>query len=312
LSLGSAGIIWIFSLKKYWRDKKKAVFIGSTLASVLIFVISLSPLILFDFRHDFLNLRAFYDLIFGKEDQIRGASQLVRILKETHGRSMQILFEVVTNQLRWLNTLLVMAVFAFLVKILAMSKRSKFYSGNLVVIIWLAIGVVGTSVYQSSVFDHYISFLFPVSALVLGMVLSELTEIKLGGVLSFMFVAWYLFANLQRYRYQTVTWGIDQIQELSQKIVDTVTASEKYNVVLLADHGDIDAMNYRYFLTVSSRPPLIKERFGESDTLFIINEDKKLKKVVDSPIYEIVVFPNKNSNEVWAIPDGPEVTVLRR
>ena len=312
LSLGAAGIIWLISLKKYWSTKKRSSLLIATLLSIGLFVTSLTPLILFDLRHDFLNARAFYDLIFGKEDQIRGVSQVLRILKETHGRSMQILFEVVTNQLRWLNTLLVITVFAFLSKISLFHQKRKFFSGEIVIIIWLFVGVVGTSVYQSSVFDHYISFLFPVSALILGVVLNEFASVKLGQVFFIVFFGWFLIANIQRYRYQTVSWGIDQIESLSQKILDEIQSEEKYNVVLLADHGDIDAMNYRYFLTVSTRPPLMKERFGESDTLFIINEDKKLKKVVDSPIYEIVVFPNKNMSDFWEIPNGPDVTVLRR
>jgi hypothetical protein len=32
--------------------------------------------------------------------------------------------------------------------------------------------------------------------------------------------------------------------------------------------------------------------------------------VTDSPIYEIVVFPNKEPKEVYTTFDGPEITVL--
>lgn len=312
LSLGSAGVVWLFSVKKYWNSKWRKIFFASTVGSVLFFLISLTPLILFDIRHDFLNAHAFYDIIFGKNDQIRGGSQLLRIIKETHGRSMQILFDTLTTNIRWLNSILVLIVAGVIGKILVASRKTQLYHGKIVIFIWLLIGILGTSVYQSSVFDHYISFLFPVAVLTLGIILDEILQWKFGTIVVVLFLGWGILANVQRYRYQTVGWGIDEIQSLSQKILDTVQPGEKYNVVLLAEHGDIDAMNYRYFLTVSNNPPLIKERFGETDTLFIINEDKKLKKVTDSPVYEIVVFPNKTPSEVWEIPNGPEVTVLRR
>jgi len=64
--------------------------------------------------------------------------------------------------------------------------------------------------------------------------------------------------------------------------------------------------------TDKNKPPVPLEERGNINTLFIINEEKKSQKVTDLPIYEIVTFPNKVPSEVYHIPNGPEITILRR
>jgi hypothetical protein len=63
-------------------------------------------------------------------------------------------------------------------------------------------------------------------------------------------------------------------------------------------------------LTTGHTRPVAESERGEIEKLFIINEEKKISQVTDSPIYEIVVFPNKDPLEVFTIAGGPEITVL--
>jgi len=111
---------------------------------------------------------------------------------------------------------------------------------------------------------------------------------------------------------KSVSWTIAHTQAVAKTIEDRVQPGEKYNIVLLTRTGDIEGQNYRYFLSTSDKSPVNKEENDAIDTLFIINDDRILKKVVDSPVYEIVVFPNKVPSEVYEIDNGPEITVLRR
>ena len=111
---------------------------------------------------------------------------------------------------------------------------------------------------------------------------------------------------------KSLGWTIKDIQNTSNVILEKVAPGEKYNIVLLSESRDIDGQNYRYYLTTGHTPPVKTEDRDSVETLFIINEEKTLSKVTDSPIYEIVVFPNKTPAEVFEIPGGPEITVLKR
>lgn len=112
--------------------------------------------------------------------------------------------------------------------------------------------------------------------------------------------------------FKSLSWTVNDIQQGSKTILERVKPGEKYNIVLLTGTGDIEGLNYRYFLDTSDKPPVEKEEWGSVSKLFIINEDKKIARVVDSPIYEIVVFPNKKPAEVYTIPNGPDITVLQK
>jgi hypothetical protein len=129
--------------------------------------------------------------------------------------------------------------------------------------------------------------------------------------LSLVFAIFFIW-NFGEYAIFKPTWSINQIQAVDGTILGRLHDKDKYNIILLSGTGDIEGQNYRYFLEVSSHPPLAQADWGTVDTLFIINEDHKLKNVVDSPIYEIVVFPNKSPAQVYTVPGGPEITVLRR
>jgi hypothetical protein len=54
------------------------------------------------------------------------------------------------------------------------------------------------------------------------------------------------------------------------------------------------------------------EKVAETEKLFIIDEVQDGSRVVDSPIYEIVIFENKKPLETYKLENGPEITVLSR
>ena len=127
-----------------------------------------------------------------------------------------------------------------------------------------------------------------------------------------IFAGLFLRYNIPLLSFKDAGWTVSDIAHTSEEILKRVSPGEKYNLVLMSESKDIDGQNYRYFLTTGHTRPVAQEQRGEIETLFIIDEEKTLPKVTDSPIYEIVVFPNKEPVEVFTIDNGPEITVLRR
>jgi len=314
LSAVSAGLIWLVSLKEKITKKQ----LMATAAGLVIFIASLTPLILFDATHNWLNAKGFANMIFGTEESFAReneafTSKITKSVKETHGRGMHVLLEVTVGNDRTANTIFLL----LFVGILGFANYKAYTEnknhGLLVLGSYLFIGIAVISLYEHSIFDHYIAYLFPVTFLTIGYCLTWLWEKHLlGKVVATGFVAWFLVYNIPRLPLQNAGWNIHDMKNVSQTILDRVEEHEKYNIVLLSETGDIDAQNYRYFLHVSDSPPVTLDKRGEVDTLFIINEDRKLDKVVDSPVYEIVVFPDKEAKEVYTIPGGPEITVLKK
>lgn len=318
LALPAAGLIWLVSFKEHYLAKKLNTLLLPTALGVVIFLLSLTPLVLFDFKHQGNNLRSFQAMFsqnenfaYGQSGQI--GSQLIQAIQETEGRGMHILFEYMIGKNRPLNQLLLAGTVIFFFTVLKQKhQRGKPLAKEWLLISYLGFGILGTAFYQHTIFDHYIAYLFPITALTYGYVFTHLKPRWLAGGLLILFAAYFLRYNLPTLPLKSLGWTAADIQLTSQEILKHISPGEKYNIVLLSESRDINGQNYRYFLTTGHTRPVSIEQRDTIDTLFIINEEKKLTKVTDSPIYEIVVFPNKEPSEVFTIPDGPEITVLRR
>lgn len=328
LTLPAAGIVWLLSLKDSWgkNAQEKTKNLWQKLAPLMIpsflalgvFLFSLTPLILFDLKHEANNFKAFQSLVKSEDNfkytpQVSLFTKLTETFKENEGRGMHILFETMIGKNRPLNKTLLYFVIIFITGlVLIKNKQQKDLAALTVVLIYLVVGIIGTSLYEHTIFDHYIAYLFPVTALIYGLVISHLKPKLLSLVVFIVFAAYFLAYNWKNLPLKSMGWTVTDIQKTSEEILKHVNPGEKYNLVLLSESRDIDGQNYRYFLTTGHTRPVNAENRGEVETLFIINEEKKLTKVTDSPIYEIVVFPNKEPADFFTVNNGPEITVLRR
>jgi 4-amino-4-deoxy-L-arabinose transferase-like glycosyltransferase len=311
-----AGFFW---LKQAWEMRKQKVtvqknFVFATLAAVGIFVLSLTPLIAFDFRHEWLNVRSLQEFLATSQNGVASmppTEKLLTAAAETHGRSLQLLFEITIGKHRLLNTVLLAITVGFLIW-LARNKKDPHRLGYQLLLASYVISVCGLAFYRSSVFDHYIAFFFPYTFLIFGGILAFLSRNKAGLLLSGALFIGFLAYNLPKMPLRDLGWTITDMKRTADSIAGRVKPGEKYNIVLLSETKDVYGENYRYFLTTTETPPLRIEHFGEVETLFIIDEQKIVKNVTSLPIYEIVVFPNKEPAEVYNIPGGPQITVLRK
>lgn len=316
LTLPIAGLYWLWQARQWKKTEpdQQRDFIRGTVVGFAIFLLSLSPLILFDLRHDFVNVRALEDFLVSSQDSVAAlplSQKLWHVIKETHGRSLQLFFEITIGKHRNLNTVLLVVVLAALAY-LVRQRKSPYQAGYQLLAVTYVISVLGLSFYRSSVFDHYIAFFFPATFLIFGSVLDLIGRWRWGWGVVGIALLYYWSYNLPIMPLRTIGWKASDMQRTAQTVADRVKPGERYNIVLLSETKDIYGMNYRYFLTTTSTPPLTLEHFGEVETLFIIDEQQIEKDVTSLPIYEIVVFPNHEPSEVYSVPGGPKITVLRK
>lgn len=334
-----AGLLWLMTLGRYWKPSVSSApstntatpevisvsprtpslprFFAATAAAVIVFIVSLTPLIAFDLTHDWLNVKAFSSLISSEENFTRAESDLATSMTQTlstvQDRSLLILFDIAIGAHALRNTILLIATVALVGLLLGQGTQRSTFQGEAVILMFLFFGIVGTSFYQHTIFPHYIAYLFPFVFLLYGVLAAWLWQRHaVGKIVTGLLAVGFLLTNVGRYPLRTIGWTIQDIKRTSDTISQRLKPGEKYDIVLLSETKDIDAHNYRYYLSTTDHPPVSIQEHGDIDTLFIINEEKKLPKVVDSPIYIIVVFPNKEPAEVYNVPGGPEIMVLRR
>ena len=321
LSAGGAGIIFIVQvfekLKKKDKKENKRL-IKYALLSVLIFLVSLTPLFLFDLKHDFRNIRSLTDILFQeesfdlnrKEDRVGFAAISKYFTVDLKEKGSQVLFETSFDINKINHPLLYLTVILIIIYLL--KNKGKIDDGEKALAAFLIPSIFGVALYQHNVYMHYITFIYPLVYIFYAVVFSKIKNKYLFLIVFTPFFSYFLYNNIQRYPIKDNSWTIDDVERVTDSIYERVNENEKYNLVLLSESKDLYAMSYRYYLTTKDNPPTLIENHHSAEKLFIINEEKKETDLINLPIYEIQVFPDKEIQEVYQIENGPEITVLSR
>ena len=163
-------------LGKIYKNKGEFFWTG-TLLGISAFLLLVSPLVIFDFRHNFLNYRAINELFFYSN----GTVDVNFFSALSHA------FPIYNHDLvaRYITAehLILTPLVSFLILISVICtgylicKKRLNNSGFWILNSWLLIGILGLALYKQDIYDHYLGFMNPVPFLLLGAVLMYLFNI---------------------------------------------------------------------------------------------------------------------------------------
>lgn len=327
LSAAGAGVIFLIQAIESWRGKKyfitnktKPVSLKKLLQiiplGIGVVVLSLTPLILFDIKNGNLNQRAFQNLII-TEDAFKVSKDpwyinIQKSLAETQGRSIHLLGELSFGENRKINSTLAVIFLLTMIFAIVKEKSSKKH-GYIVLFSFVITGILGTSFYRGSLFNHYISYLFPI--ILMGWAVCCITWYKIHKIALIpiaILISFFLFHNIPLWNLSDTGWSIHDMKRTSERIAEDLDPNTPYTLVLLTGTGDLHGMNYRYFLTTLGLKPLGFEDIEKAQQLVIINEDQPYFEITETAINEIQIFPSTIPEIHYTIEGGPEIIILRR
>jgi len=271
------GLMWILELLS---NKKISNFWWGSLGGVAAFWLVMLPLVLFDFKHNFLNYRAMTELF--TNHQSVGFNLL-----ETLGKVPNIFFhDLIGRYLGAENVIL-----AFLVSTLALLPiilRIKKSWPVLLLTVWLSVGLIGLSFYQGNIYDHYLGFLNPVPYLLLG---ASFTIFKFKPK-TFYIIGWLILivalslVNFSRNPLlKNPNYQLTRTQEVAKFII-AKTNEQPFNFALIAKSNYDSA--YQFYLGQYGHKPL-QVPFDITGQLFVVCEDPVCDPTHSSK-YEVAGF----------------------
>lgn len=275
----------IYYLGKKAKNKKQFLF------SFLILVFLLSPLFLFDLRHNFCNTKGLLDII---KDRSGQGFNLFDLLSRTRDR-LRHLFSMLLNfsEREWKTNLIVLAVLFF-------STIDWFKQKNVTRIVvygWIIWGFLAVGLYRSSVYPHYLGFLFPFPFLLLGNILKIIFDKKIWTNFLSLILFFSLFIPMVKKTWGNVTrdpvLNVDLIIKTS-RLIDEKRGGKKFNFALLADNNYDDS--YRYFFKLWDLPVVYKTEVSEQ--LFVVCEGEKPCQPQGNPKWEIAFFDAHNEGYI--------------
>ena len=272
LGLFLAPTLFIFWLLTWWKVKMKSeevkIFIRYSLFAISLFALLMSPLLIFDLRHNFQNLSAI-KLFFTSSKDI-GLPFHVYLSKISSIASM-ISSNLISAKNIYLSTVTLTLFLSALVWA-CVTKKIKGPFGLL--FLWLLIGVVGVSFYKGSVYDHYLEFLFPAPFLLLGAFAQNLVKTKFWYAVFGLYLLFVVFVNLKNSPVLSSP-NMQMPRAITvARVIQEKANGERFNLATISNLNNRNV--YQYFLMVWGERVVDTDpsslAFTVTDQLFVVCE----------------------------------------
>jgi len=325
LFLGAVVFVYII-LSKEIENKKEWVrmFLVSAKQNVLVFVgflIGWSPLLAFELRHNFLDFKNISNFVLHSGNTGANLNFFYTIYDVFFRLFGRLVFNYPAKEHLnlypvsilgiWMScTILVATIIIgllfknFYEKFKVDKKDSKKY---LLLILWLALGVLLFGFYKKPIYDYYFAFMFPLPFILIGIIIFQIYELKkIGKLLAVIILVIVILLNLQGFPFKySANRQLDQMETIA-KFVNDKTEGQPFNFALISD-GNSDYA-YRYFFTIWAHPPVTiqnvqndPQRKTVTNKLLVICESPLPCQPLGNSLWEIAGFGRAEIVNHWKI-----------
>ncbi|KXK09127.1 MAG: hypothetical protein UZ21_OP11001000180 [Microgenomates bacterium OLB22] len=255
----------------------QSVILGLSFA--LGFVIAISPLIIFDLRHQFVNTNAFIRLF--SESANTSGGGLSYMFDETAKFALLTPF---ASQIMLSTTILA--------ALLALYRR---HALALTLLIFFVTSLLSSTLFKGVVYMHYIAFLIVIWYLMVG-VTASLIDHKITRKIVIVIVLIFAYYQIPHYWFlrEEPNHQIRMSRKIAESIMPRIT-KEKYQITGLPDKfGD---STYRYWLEKWGKTPVAKDSLDRGDELFVACQSPC--RVIGDPQWDIAYFAPTKIVETW-------------
>lgn len=247
-----------------------------TLISILLFTFLMSPLLIFDIRHNWMNSKAFYKFITVKEETsiVKPTTTMFKIYP--------IFEQINTSMLTAKHSsgkIITLLFITWIIYHLTNNKqKTKFKKQHYLLFSWSIVGLLGLGLYKDNIHDHYFGFLFPVPFLLLGAFISERLKSRkrfMPLVVYFIIIALVILNLKGNPLLKNPNNQMQRARNVSEKVLE-IAGNKPFNLAVLAERNYEDG--YRYFMEVAGAQVMHADRWDQKtivDNLIVICEKPK-------------------------------------
>ncbi len=252
-----------------------------------------------------------YGAPFGFEGKIKDLFLLPRPISVVAQKPFSISFG-------WWGILILALIVFFVVRQFShKSENGKTKLALTMIVGWLFWGVLISRLYQGGLFFFYYLFLFPIPFLMVGFLGKSLWQGKLKiPALLVLFLA--LYFHIKFTTVFTPVWrNFSDLKTVALTIAENVSPDKSFNIATVQrdlDRWDRNSVDYRYFTeTFGKRRALdwYPEDYQKAETLFVVDETGEAD-VLRSPIMEIQKFGPESIAHRWKLDSGIVIYQLEK
>ncbi len=280
------------SLNRKEKVKIKNKRLGTT-AGILVFLTLMSPLVIFDLKHNLMNYRAVTTFFFGDRATTVNLNIFNTVERIIPIYQKNLIASYITGDNMILVTLVsLLVLIPVLITLFNLIKRRSENWPNVALSFWLITGIMGLALYKQSIFDHYLGFLNPVPFIIIGSLttLGRYTSKYFKENILIMSIvalsAVIAIINLQRSPLlKPPNNQLQKTQDVTRFVI-AQSADKPFNFALIAK-SNYDAAYQFYFEQFNHKPKQVP--FDITEQLFVVCEDP-ICEPINHPKYEIAAF----------------------
>ena len=285
-------VYWFLALKRGNSTMRRQGAVQTAIA-IGLFLFLMSPLVLFDLKHDFANLTAFRQFLTDRQTT-------VNLNPGRSDRFLPVIFKITDDLVLGSTAWQVEAAAAILVGLTAVVLfKDRRQPALKILLVWLGFAWLGLSLYKQHVYAHYFGFIFPAVYLLLGLIFSFFWRrslvAKILSASAVLLIAG-LFISNSPLRFSPN----NQLARTKEAVSELIAASEgkEFNFGLIAKQNYDES--YRYFFE-QLQAPLVRGEDKLTDQLFVICEDGDACQPLNNPAYQIAIFGPATIESEWRL-----------
>ena len=297
LGLLLAPTLLLFWFIKFMKIRSQHIevkrFLILSAAAIFIFLVMMSPLALFDLKHQGMNLNAFKAFFSDRQTTVNlNPARSDRFLPTI---STTISDLVLARQN--IFPLFVAVTLAILFYLYSRKQKDRFPS--MLLVAWIGFGLLGLSLYKQHVYVHYLGFFYPAIYLLTGASLSFLITKNFPKCLPGAILLTYLaYLNLSNSPTFTIPGRQLQRTEAVANLVVKESQGQPFNFGLIAKQNYDES--YRYFL--ENKTNLITKAEDKiTDQLFVVCEDGDTCAPLGHSQWQIAIFGIAQIQNEWRV-----------
>ena len=286
------GLYWLYYFYQLYTSKSNnlKLYVRFSLLALFIFILSLTPQILFDLKHNGQNAKALMTFFTQRETtvNIKAYKALPKI--------PSLFNQINTDLLAGKNLsfgLFLSFVFAFALFFILIKDRQKMKSPFWIIFFWYLSGLISLALYKQHIYSHYFAFLFPSVFILAAFVINKF---KYLGLLFLLLISYFSFLQ-NPFRYQP-----NRQYQTVEKIVDLIIANSNdhpFNFALLAKQNYDPP--YRYVFD-NKQAKLVNLPQDLAQQLFVVCEPFQIDcNPINNPEWSVAAFGWAKIDKEWEV-----------
>lgn len=260
-------------------------------------VITFSPFLVFEIKHNFPNFKTILEFVTRPNTHGYSTFNLVDLLQNFGNiffENLSTLYGTIITKIAFLS-LAIFSIYCFWVNRRDKNKKLIYSIG----LIWFLGGLIFLKFYTGQIYDYYYGFMFPAPFFMFALIAAQFWKTNIFKlifiVITLVAVLWFVINGF----YTKPPNRLINQTELVANFVIAKSDGKPFNFGLISDHNSDHA--YRYFLEISGHKPTELETMI-TDQLLVICESQKCEPQ-GYPTWEIAGFGRAEIQGKWEIPN---------